>query len=205
MIRKAALLHLLFFFSINLISGCCNCGSIPDYHFRWKDLKLTSYSYTISDKRLQLTLDSSADFSKKNYAIELQLSYELLSAVPAGFFGFANMAYACKCAVTYTTENAITRIRILTENAFDNTHPAESDVTEYFGSPYYAGSDLVEIRSMDYQDLLSRSYDPLPYYGMTSRFLMIKKPSQGSLHRFKILISYENSTTDTLITQLLKF
>jgi hypothetical protein len=203
MLRKSALLYITCFALANILTGCCNCPPAPTYNYRWTQLTLTNKSYTIDTGKVSFIADTTNDFTTKNYMIDAMLAYELLASNTNNKWSFTNQAYACKCISSfYNPQKSITSLKVFTINPYDNTHPAMSDITEYFRSPKHTGNGAPD--GLGNLNLgLPESSHYSPPYGSFWLFLATK-PSLGSLHQFKVEITLSDSSTITANTTLVK-
>lgn len=106
------------------ISSCGDIDYSPKYHAN----KLEGNLEYVNDSILYSDLSISLNFSGQHYSI-LEKTFDLFSA-----------AYACSPVEPYTEEK-ITNISITSDVDFDETHPAGSELRDFFEvSPYLSGN-----------------------------------------------------------------
>ena len=120
--RKLLFLLFVLTFTRMLISCCKDVG----FNFRWSEATLTNMIAS-SDTVAFLKADSSM---LSNYGFRLQFGYEEVASNRILDFGL-NQSYALSCESNYQNKDSITSIEVLTQNDFDNSHPAGGSIVEY--------------------------------------------------------------------------
>ena len=120
--RKLLLILVLLTSTRTLISCCKDVG----FSFRWREATLTNIIAS-SDTVAFLRSDSSR---LAHYGFRLHFEYEEVAYHRISDFGL-NQSYALSCESNYQNKDSITSIDVLTQNNFDNTHPAGSSIVEY--------------------------------------------------------------------------
>lgn len=201
MFKKAAALYLSFFLFAAIMSGCivdCHCD-VQNVHFKWKDLELSSSSYTLDSGQLFSEIDTSRDFSNKGYALNILLNGERL-ALRSDIPGFTNQAYACSCPENnFFPDARVTGVRIYTVNNYDASHSAGAEVTEYFRSAQPSGNGGFKLAPLNLEEEL-RSYS---YPGIHLRLYLATRPGTGVAHQFRVVVTFDdgkvlNETTPEL-------
>jgi hypothetical protein len=201
MLRKTAIIYISFFAIAHLIAGCCDCGPMPAYRIKWAQPRISNHSYEINSGRVDLLADTSNNFSAKNYAMSVNMGYELLAA--KHHCGIINQAYACKCdqSASYTPNYKLSSIKVFTVNAYDSTHPAQSEVTGYFKSQKF--SDGIADGLGDLNLNLSQG---VFYNYPGSFFLMLgNRPGPGTVQQFRVEVMAENDSTYMALSPVLQF
>jgi len=138
MLAKAALITALYYAAM----GCmpCKCLVGKTGKFQYTSLVAGNIMYTFPAGKPFETAATTADTIDKNsYGVKLTFTYDLagIRKVRASA-GLCNAAYACSCREDrYDLADSITHIDIITLSDFDATHPAGSDVSDYFQYVYY--------------------------------------------------------------------
>lgn len=151
--------------------------------------------------------DTTGNFVDKNYVMYASVGIEYLALHPCKLQGFANYAYACKCAYsnTYNQENRIEGYRVLTVYDFDSTHTAGTDISEYFKGPQYTNgrysglTGTIELPSNPFHLQISQ----IKEYSIA--FYLVKRPIAGSNQQFQLELRLANGATLTSTTRELKF
>jgi hypothetical protein len=203
MLRKTAILYISFFAIAHFLAGCCNCPPSPHYRIKWTQPKLRGYSYTIDSGRITVMLDTSNDFSSGNYMMDVTMGYELLAANTPRSSGLTTQAYACKCdpVISYTPDHKLSSLKVFTIKAYDNSHPAMTEVTEYFKSPKYTNGNPDGLGNLEL-NLMQSTYYNTP--GSFQLYLSTR-PTIGTVHQFKVELKLDNDSTITALTPALMF
>lgn len=130
------ILFLLLIPMVDLFYSCCNCDVITIYK---------SYSHqTLSLKNLdnsgeQAMESDSLQLNKNAYGIRLYLIREEVVTAQhtqrnRSFLIPSVYAMKCECApeCVYSAKDSILSIKIVTLHKFDDQHPENSDITDYF-------------------------------------------------------------------------
>jgi hypothetical protein len=204
MLRKVAALAIAWYAMAVILAGCCNCPPAPTYNLRWTTLAVNTYSYTVADNMVTESADSSMDFSANNLMIRAHLDFELITATESGRFSMINQAYACKCIDGfYHPEHALSSLKVISVNAFDNDHPAMSDVSKYFrskksfsnGQPDGLGDVNLDIKNSSTYEMPKNDF----------RLYLDKRPAVGGDHQFTVVLTLNDSSTIVATTPILRF
>lgn len=129
---KKVIFLLLLPLIAEVVISCCNC--VAPLTFRYSNKAITAINLDNSGARPE---ESKADTIRKTaFGIRVYLEREQLACLqkkPSLFITSA-YAYSCRCepATSYIAKDTIKEVRIITTNAFDNTHPAGSEIGAYF-------------------------------------------------------------------------
>jgi hypothetical protein len=206
MIRKAFIVYLACFAFAHVLSGCCNCPPAPTHSYRWIGTKLETVSYTITEGKVQADADTSMDFSSRSLMLEVRPTYELLSMKRQQHsMHWVNSAYAYKCVDEfYQTQQPIMQLRVVSLTDYDATHPAMSDITEYFRSAEYDGNGMVKglgALNLGLPESKNSSYGVSTYF----RLLLAVKPGVGTEQQFKVELTLEDNSKIEQVTPVLRF
>jgi len=190
MLRKAAALSIAWYVIAIILSGCrnnCNCPPQPTYNFRWTNMAVTTHAYSITDWIVSESPDTSLDFTAKSLLIKARLDYELITATQCPGPSMINQAYACSCAdPLYNPDRTLSSLKVISVHPFDITHPAMSEVTEYFKSKNYNDKGQPDgLRNLDLP--LGQGYKgkmPVKDYD----FYLYKRPAIGTDHQSMLFL-----------------
>lgn len=149
-IQKSLMIALVYYamVMIGCIKNQCNCPIPKTGKFQYAQITSMNLVYNFENNQTFSITTSNADTILKNqFGIRFLLDYETAYHQPKRFKGFAfiNSALACSCAEdNFTSIDSIKHISIKTLADLDATHPAGSEVTDYFSSVFqsYTPSDI---------------------------------------------------------------
>lgn len=195
--RKRIFLIVSFIIVLGFIR--CSCPDTSTYIVDWKNIKLKAVKYfgtnTSDYYSWQYTTDSV--FYGPTYGFNLNLVSNVgLSEKSLLKVDFSNAAYALKCnedyfmlrkkAIDFSIENL---------KDFDQEHPANSIITEYFTDEFMPKEYVLNLLNETYSGGYSESRFTLRLHEV---------PTLDSLHQFRINITLEDSTILTGLTQSIK-
>lgn len=170
---------------LDLLIACCDC---PD-----ETLQSSYSNCTLELKQLDNAgpspLESSSpEIKKRAYGLRLTLARKegMCFNKINTFFTTSVNAFSCECPPTiiYTPQDSIVSIQVFTQNAFDATHPAGSEISSYFHVlTFGAFYTLDEFLQNNYNEL-TEVIDPLKW----DMFLM-SPPSLGIEHQFNVQVN----------------
>ena len=184
---KKATTFFIFYFAflmLNIIS-CTTCNCQKNANYTVKGFEANTYSIDYSETGFQFSdiTNNQVIFNKYSVAIEA------LKEIHASNFNFsvASSLYACDCiAPIYTTQSKLTNITITTNNYFDASHDAGSDISAYFN---------IGIDNLDFQ-----TYSIGNYLTLNEKFpelfilILNEAPTENITISFTINISLDNAT-----------
>lgn len=205
MIRKAATLYIACYLLGVILSGCCNCPPAAERTIRWTGLHLSSRPYTVeADSSIKASADTTTDFQSKQCLLRTTLDYQFIAGAKSYQLHLLNEAYACKCAEqTIKAQKSITNLRVFTINNFDGSHPAGSEITDRFGSPYILNSRPSGLGPLELY-LPASQYQGSEPYTIYDLYLA-KRPTAGSTQQFKVVVTFSDTTSYSELTPLLRF
>ncbi|AXY75667.1 DUF5034 domain-containing protein [Paraflavitalea soli] len=164
------------------VVSCCNCLEPVIQHYTNKTISVSNLDNSAQAPIISL----SNTVIKKAYGIRVQLVREKLACLEKRQSLFISSAYAfdCRCppAQEYRPKDSIVSVKIYTQQAFDNTHTAGSDLSVYFKvyKPHYFTTidDYVTKTPVVLFD--SKELQP------NIDFLLMTPPAMNVEHKFKI-------------------
>lgn len=181
-IRRVLILFTVTFI-IQIVGSCCGCAGCEEAltnHYSFKSVAVTHL-----DNSGAKPIASSGPVLKYAYGVGVTIEREqlaMISDVPR--YSFFQSAYACDCVGNeYIPKDTLSTFKIFTVNDFDDTHPAGSDVSDY-----YRISNLNAYTQLDhYVDMYG--FDTL--YGpsqlqSTLEILLMTPPTLNTTHQFRI-------------------
>ena len=182
--RKIIFILFLLTSTRMLISCCKDVG----FNFRWSKASVSNINVS-TDAPTPLTQDSS---KIAHYGFRLSFEYEQVAAHFIQDFGL-NKTYALSCESDYPNKDSVMSIDVMTQNNFDNTHPAGSSIAEYlltrlsgvYGRPdptqYTAINNNLNSINIFYNNGLDFKFKPVsPFLGQ---------------HTFIMTVSFESGRT----------
>lgn len=184
-------LLLLLPFALQFLVGCCDCESRNVFHtFIRNGINLQAYDNTSVSPDYEVSdgVDRNA-FAMKLVLLRTQLS-DVNREIPAVNFFNSCYAFTCDCPtndiVSYGDQ--VTSFKLITMLDFDETHPAGSEIGEYFqwfNADYYNYDILIEevsnSRVLDKEDLV---FD----------VLLMNPPAQSQNAQFQVILTFEDGT-----------
>lgn len=134
-IQKSLVIALVYY--VAAISSCidkqCNCAPVTKGKFNYSELQSSNIKFTFKgDTAFTTNLIMADTMEKEMFGISLKMEHKIVAALKKEF-SFINSAYACDCATSeFYIIDSVKSISIITLKNLDATHPAGSDVTEYF-------------------------------------------------------------------------
>ncbi len=134
-IKKSLVIALVYY--VMAIIGCvkCKCQNAENKEFKYREMMVQNVGYYFTAGKAFTVSDLNVDTSANTqYGISVRLSYDLAyQALQRGTFGMMNSAYACDCNTGFAfTQDPFESLSIITQNDLDDTHPAGSNINEYF-------------------------------------------------------------------------
>jgi len=197
-IKKIALV-LSIGFALRLIVSCCECQPPVEFKYTFDCIE----TFHLDNSGQAPAIVDKGVIHKEAYGI--QIEYSLLPLAcnkPFSFSAFnAAYAYSCRCPpdIQYLAQDTISAIRIKNLNDFDQTHPADSDISDYFKvldyDKYITFQELI--------DAYETMYEEKPEKDLIKIFLM-QPPTQTGEHRFQVEFLLSNGTILTSVTTPIK-
>jgi hypothetical protein len=184
------LLLLLFPLIAELFVSCCDCPEVTTEFYSNQFLEIDH----LDNSGSVAIITNGPSVPKQAYGIQMRLGLEKVACNPASRTHFISTSYAfqCDCPPPETiARDSVTTLEIFTTNDFDETHPANTDVSDYFkifvGSTYASIDDIIPN--------LSRIY----YYELesvvTTELLLMTPPTLNESHSFKVILTLSDGRT----------
>lgn len=194
---------MLFPMLANLVVSCCNCEDPAIFHYTYKTLGVKNLDNSGSEVR-----ESSAGaILKTAYGIRLLLGRQKTARhqVPRGFFvsaAYAQVDCFCPPPRQFEPRDSITAIKVMTLTAFDNSHPVNADVSDFFRvyKPY-AFATIPEALTSKEKVLYDESELPDKI-----DLLLMTAPAINTRHQFKVQVYLSDGRVleaDTPLTDLI--
>lgn len=200
--RNSALIALSYYFII-LLNACCNCKEYQKpLFFEIEKINAENIEFTFEADTFFRTKPLTASaINGKKYGISVNLETKLLAVKSSSDFLKISTSYACKCINEhqYLTDS-LTEIHIKTLIDFDATHPAGSNVDEFFK---HIQVEPNAQKSMIVYNLIYKT----PFFktpNQVFQFYLNQKPSTGNKIQFEVSLKTAKgkiftSTTDSVI------
>ena len=193
-IKKIALV-LFIGFALRLVVSCCDCPEEAVFKYTFDYIETRH----LDNAGKTPAIVDSGTILKEAYGLQIEFSLIQLACNKTLNFSAFNSAYATSCGcppeLQYLAQDTISAIRIKTLNNFDQTHPADSDISGYFKvldyDNYITIQELIDAPEMIYYEK--------PDKDLMKVFLM-QAPTQTGEYRFQVELLLSNGTTLTSVT-----
>jgi hypothetical protein len=184
---------LLIAFLVRLSISCCDCPPTTSYKYSFDSVDI----FNIDNSGQTPVLVTSGTIPKEAYGMQIECSLKQIAFNKFRVFETFNSVYAYDCfcppEIEYIAQDTITDLRIMSLNDFDETHPANSNISEYFK----VLTHKTYITIQNYIDSPEIIYYEVPDKEIITLYLM-QPPTITGEHRF--LVEIELSGTVTLIS-----
>jgi hypothetical protein len=188
-IRKIGVI-LLIAFTIRLSFSCCDCPPTISYKYTFDAIEL----FHIDNSGQTPVITDSGIIPKEAYGLQIECSLGQLAFHQSSGFASFNSLYAVDCFCPpdfqYVAQDTISAIKILCLNDFDSTHPANSEICDYFKVLTYITYHTLQ-QFIDYPENI---YYERPEKEVIAIYLM-QAPTITGEHRFQVEIELSNGTT----------
>lgn len=165
-IKKSLIIAVLYYSTI--LIGCikdqCICDPVKNGKYDYTALKTTNLAISINgDTTFTSNILATDSVEQKQFGIRFELEYKIIAAALKKSM-WINSAYACDCALSrFFIADSITSISLVTLNNLDYSHPAGSDVTDYFLTPFYLyNPKRISFYNILNLNQLNKEYNPNP-------------------------------------------
>ena len=194
--HKVAVVFLVYFLS-QLVISCCDCPKSSVHNYKFESITTSNI-----DNADEFPVFSETNvIPKEAFGIRLELSLmHLLTCNKATNIGFSQLyAYDCFCppADLYILSDTICKIEIKTMNDFDESHPSNSILTDYFkvltNENYYSITDFIKGQQMieNYAEPEKQIID----------LFLLTPPVHPGEYRFRIDVTLSDNRTLSIMTQ----
>jgi hypothetical protein len=151
------LIILLVTFIASIASECCNCPEIRYYEYSF-----TLFAINNVDNSGENPVDVVDQPVNRNaYGIQLRFACqekEIVSCLPAVSFIQSAQAVCCFCDDHhYTAKDSVVALKIFTGNDFDDSHPANTDISACFS--VYSYDKYVPVNSYPFDSIHPCGYN----------------------------------------------
>lgn len=182
--------RILFFLFLPLlldvfIVGCCDCPT-PEY-FNYSNCSLSVEN--IDNAGANPIIAPSDTILKEAYGIQLTIerSEDICQHQTLPLFSSNAYALSCLCEYqVYDYRDSATSIRIFTLNEFDQNHPANSDITDYFKT-----GGFVEV-SFHLQQINQQLHNRDSVGNLELDVYLLRPPQNSRDFQFKMEIAFSN-------------
>ncbi|MFA6150313.1 MAG: DUF5034 domain-containing protein [Chitinophagaceae bacterium] len=196
MLKKSLIIGFTYFCAL-LFNACCHCDGIKSQYYSIEKIEaLNSHFSFKGDSSFIVETFMGDSISKDNYGLQINLDTKRIAANTSTFFQLSS-TYACKCTGDYLFLNdSLTAFHIKTLLDFDATHPAGSNVDEYFRTLLImpdSGKNYIE-----YQKLYA-----IPFFNIPNQIFQLflkTPPASGQKVLFEISLQTGKGKTYTSTT-----
>lgn len=180
------IIFLLFFpFIAHVVISCCDCVEPLIYQFTHKTITINNLDNAGSEP----VVSTATSVIKTAYGIRIQVNREKTACTEPVRSLFIQSAYATKCGCPpekqLMPKDSITAIKVVTLNDFDNSHLANTEISDYF--KVYTPYSFVTIGKY-LQDSKNVLYDESEL-GIKIDLLLMIVPTMNTQHKFKVQIT----------------
>jgi hypothetical protein len=173
-----------------LFVSCCDCPEVTTEFYSNQFLEIDHLDNSGSDA----VITNGPSVPKEAYGIQVRLGLEKVACNQPSRTHFISTSYAfqCDCPPPETiARDSVANLEIFTINDFNETHLANTDVSEYF--KIFVGSTYANID--DIIPNLSRIF----YYEfesvVTTELLLMTPPTLSETHSFKVIMTLSDGRT----------
>ena len=188
---------------IEILVSCCNCPAIRYSTYMHCSVEISN----VDNSGERPILTKSDTIKKDSYGISASIkrSENICKIYKPQQSIFFQSAYATSCncppEFEYSARNRIIAINVVTLEDFDATHPANTDVSEYFMVYNFSKEDSINnyIKNLETTLYFVQEEDPLQFY-----LLLKTPPTSGSKQQFRVDISLSDESLLSMQTNLLE-
>ena len=188
---------IFLYFLFQLVISCCDCPKSSIHYFKYKSIITSNL-----DNSDEIPIVSETNVIPKiAFGIRLKLSFvSLLTCNNAAHIGFSQLyAYDCFCPPTdqFIVSDTLCAIDIRTVYDFDDSHPANSIITEYF-------KVFVSDRYYPITDFIKNQHSIKQYSKPENQIIdlfLLTPPRHSGEHRFRIEIKISDYGALSTMTQ----
>lgn len=188
-IRKIGVI-LLIAFTVRLSLSCCDCPETNTFKYTFDSIQL----FHLDNSGKKPVIVNSGTIPKEAYGMQIEFSLGPMASgsIPDLTLFNSACAYDCFCPpeFEYVAEDTISGMKIISLNDFDDTHPADSDISEYFkvhtGMVYRTFQEYTDHPENIYFDKPSRE---------DIEILLMQPPTFTGQHQFRAEIELSDGTT----------
>ncbi len=192
--RKIGLIIIIGFI-LRLIVSCCDCPDTKEYRYTFNSIEV----FHVNNSGQTPVIVDNGIIPKEAYGLRLECLVAKLAFNESIKFFEISSAYAfdCDCPpeIAYFAKDTISNIRITTLNNFDDSHPAGSDISDFF--KVFKNDSFITIQ--EFIGFPERAYYENPDNEIIN-FYLLKSPSIIGEFRFKIEILLSDGTNLTSVT-----
>jgi hypothetical protein len=193
-IKKIALV-LFTGFALRLVVSCCDCPEEAVFKYTFDCIEARHLD---NAGKIPVLVETGA-ILKEAYGLQLEFSVLQLACNKTVHFSGFNSAYAMSCGcppeLQYLAQDTISGIKIKTLADFDQSHPADSDISDLF-------KVLPDREYLSIQEFIAAPetiYYEKPTKDHLDLFLM-QAPTLGGEFRFQVELVLSNGTILTAVT-----
>jgi hypothetical protein len=129
---QKVIIVLLIPVGINLIIGCCEC--LDSVFFEYTNCSVSLENLDNSEEAIQVSSDNQVPKAAFGLRLKLERKQDMCSKSWEPLFITGAFATTCDCPpeIIFQPLDSVLSVRIKTQSDFDATHPAGSDLSEYF-------------------------------------------------------------------------
>ncbi|MEM1003530.1 MAG: DUF5034 domain-containing protein [Bacteroidota bacterium] len=181
---KKVLIVLSIPFAVNFFIACCDCLEVNLINFTHCSISLEN----LDNSGATAQVDSSGQILRTAYGlrVSVQRSENICVRSSPTLFVHSAYAYDCHCPPPekFTSLDSIVSINIKTLNEFDDTHPAGTNINDYFNILWFR--DYMPLESFNF-GLIYLPVDPINEDWMADIMLLVPPPERGT-HQFEVAI-----------------
>lgn len=133
LLRNSALIGLIYYLLV-LVNACCHCEPERTRFYTTEGIVAQNVHFEIvGDTAFSYGIVNKDSVPRMNYGLQIQFDTKETVYLKFEFKGLIPSAYACKCSPDfYSPRDTLKSIRIFTLRDFDASHPAGSELSDYF-------------------------------------------------------------------------
>lgn len=133
LLRNSALIA-VFYYLLVLVNGCCHCEPERTRFYKTEGIIAQNVHFEIvGDTAFSYSIVNKDSLARMKYGLQIQFDTKETVFSKFEFKGLIPAANACKCSPDYySPRDTLKSIRIFTLKDFDASHPAGSELSDYF-------------------------------------------------------------------------
>lgn len=191
---KKVLFVISITFSLRVLSSCCDCPPTSEFQYSFDYISV----YNLDNSGKESVISQTNVIPKEAYGILIDFSLLKISLNSFHLKGFSEAnAFDCFCPpeTRYTPKDTITSIVIISNNVFDNQHPAESNISDLFK---ILGSDNY-ISIQEYLKKSEKIYEYNKPENEKINLFLLQPPSSAGDFRFTVEVHLSDNRILSMI------
>jgi hypothetical protein len=195
--RIIILINIICLFSI--ISNSCGQCDTSNLKYKWDTFDLIKLKITsVENDRITFKEIDTTSYPSEKFGIQIKMNGYTIAYRNHTKYNWIQdcNAQLFDCFNDYTTDNNIAEIKIITISNFDNQHPKNSDISDYFQAALYSNR-LTSINNYlrDINEINGSHRDLPKIFSEEINIFLNSKPTNDSIFRFAVNVILQDNTS----------